>query len=293
MKGKGEGGAGAAFQDATGKAVSAQSLAEDVTFEAIGGDVTLLSDPAQWVPTVRRAQLWGVIGREGVRSVIDLLDEELRARILAIAPAYTWRFASGLFLRASQTVNNAASSAAWVPYRPVRQSPDPGAITIATGMAWSNDYKWGNSRVHLTLGPGGSRGAKIVRGGRQRLGKNWPGPEGTEQIHSWGTATKEEVLLMEAATWSAKEGWFTNSYVSLFVEDFGPDTKDGFLIASGRVQISSADSKKAFEPDLMWPEEPTSEKVQEQRLGDVKMWNPRLKEWGLGSIYFDLIPLRE
>jgi hypothetical protein len=286
MVGKGEGGAGAVFQDATGKTVSAQSMAEQVSWDVIGGDVHLRHDPTQWSQSLKRADKWAVIDRERLTSVLELLDEELKARIYAIAPQYAWRSVDGLVLGVEQQANNDKSDSTWVAHRRFG-APDTGAIMIANAMAWSADYGWGNSRIHLTTGQGSSPGSMIVRGGRQMLGTHAArltvGQTGLSEMSQWGSSDGNEVVLMEGAAWGPNE-WKGSSYVSLFLEKFGPQTTEGFLIRGGRVEIGSANSDLAFARHNVWGDEAKGS-VKEQLIGEVRMWNAGRNAWGMGRIY--------
>jgi hypothetical protein len=95
--------------------------------------------------------------------------------------------------------------------------------------------------------------------------------------------------VMQGATWGSND-WQTHSRISLFVKDFGPDTTDGFLIKGGRVEISSADSRKAWDRHHEWGERVRRGKIQAMLVGAVRMWNPRLNDWGMGKIYFHVSP---
>jgi len=98
---------------------------------------------------------------------------------------------------------------------------------------------------------------------------------------------------MEAATWG-RNAW-TGSWVSLFLEDFGPQTTNGFLIEGGRVEITDAKSSKRFVPYDEWGDQPDDagpggQGVHEQLIGSIRMWNRGLGEWGMGKIYLHLRP---
>jgi hypothetical protein len=77
----------ASFQTATSEKVTAQSIHDSSTFIACGGKVTLRTNPDKWLDTVNKASLWAVIGRAGLRSVLDLLEPDqpdLRKRALKV-----------------------------------------------------------------------------------------------------------------------------------------------------------------------------------------------------------------
>ena len=71
-------------QEATSQTDEAQSLAQHVEFEAIGGDTVLSGNPGAWAPTVHKARLWDVIGYGKMRSMVELLPEPLQARVKAV-----------------------------------------------------------------------------------------------------------------------------------------------------------------------------------------------------------------
>lgn len=277
--------AAAVFQDAENQTVSEQSLKENMTFRVTGGDPRLFAEPAAWADTVMPANRWEVILYEGVRSTIDLLDKKLQEQIRKIAAREAWRFTTGLFRGAAQLANNARGNGRWVPHLAagVGRDDSTSQLAVSSAMTWSADYNWGSSQLHLTLGRGDSYRARIVRGGRQRHVQG-----GMEEISRWGAETAHEVVLMQAAAWRPN-GWHNTSEVSLFVEEFGPETTAGFLIQGGRVMISSADNSKAREPHDQWGER-VGQGIHEQLIGAVRMWNPRLREWGMGEIFLHLSP---
>jgi hypothetical protein len=79
--------------------------------------------------------------------------------------------------------------------------------------------------------------------------------------------------------------------LSLYLEDFGRDTKEGLLIVGGRVEIARPDNEGERHRDNEWGE-PRGSKIREQLLGMVKMWHPKRNEWGMGSIYLHLKPYK-
>jgi hypothetical protein len=85
------------------------------------------------------------------------------------------------------------------------------------------------------------------------------------------------LTLMQAATWGAND-WHTRSRISLFVKDFGPDTTDGFLIKGGRVEISSANSRKAWDRHHEWGERVRRGTIRDMLAGSVRMTRPQLLE---------------
>ncbi len=79
-----EGSAGVSFQDGSAQKVTAHEIATRASFEAVGGDTTLASNPASWAGTVKDPNLWAVIANEGIHSTVDLLNDDLRSRVLAV-----------------------------------------------------------------------------------------------------------------------------------------------------------------------------------------------------------------
>ena len=82
--GKGEGSAGAAVGSGSGEKFSAQSISESTQFQVLGGDATLASSPQTWPNTVKDPRQWAVIGRQGLRSTVELLDPDLRNQVLEV-----------------------------------------------------------------------------------------------------------------------------------------------------------------------------------------------------------------
>lgn len=290
--GGGEVGGGAAFQDASSTTVSAQNLLDEASFNVIGGDVMLNAEPLAWAETVKRATNWAIIEFRDVHSTIDLLEPALQAKIHAIAATQSWQLAQGLIRGAEQWANNDRSNAVPVWHGGFGVRGDSDRRLIAEGMVWSENYRWGNSQLFLTIGPGTASDARIVVGGRQQR-NHFTGE--LQEISRWpeqqnGIAGSSEILLMNAATWGTDD-WYTHSRISLFVREFGPDTTDGFLIKGGRVEIGSANSRKAWDRHHEWGESVGGE-VHEVLLGVARMWNPGLNDWGMGRIYFHVSPFR-
>lgn len=71
--------ASSASGTSTSHSSASVAMAEQTSFDALGGDTTLVSNPAQWAPTVKDPQLWAVIGNARLSSPLDLLDPDLRA----------------------------------------------------------------------------------------------------------------------------------------------------------------------------------------------------------------------
>jgi hypothetical protein len=76
------GSAGFAKGTATSHSEASVALAEQTSFDGLGGDATLVSNPSGWAPTVKDPRLWAVIGNTGLCSPIDLLEPALRAEVL-------------------------------------------------------------------------------------------------------------------------------------------------------------------------------------------------------------------
>lgn len=62
----------------TSHSTASVAMAEQTNFDALGGDTTLVSNPAQWAPTVKDPRLWAVIGNARMCSPLDLLEPGLR-----------------------------------------------------------------------------------------------------------------------------------------------------------------------------------------------------------------------
>ena len=74
--------AGTAMQTGTSESTTAKSIAETSQFRLHGGDATEIGTPSAWASSVKKARLWQVIGASGLRSVLDLLDQDLRKKAL-------------------------------------------------------------------------------------------------------------------------------------------------------------------------------------------------------------------
>jgi hypothetical protein len=77
---------GAAYGTGSETSTAAQQLADQTSFDVLGGDATLASNPAAWAPTVKDPQLWAVIDVVGLVSPIELLCPELRDAVKALMP---------------------------------------------------------------------------------------------------------------------------------------------------------------------------------------------------------------
>lgn len=80
------GSVGAAYTNAKGEKVTADSLSKSIQFKVQGGDTTLASNPADWPGTVKKPSNWAVIGRGELVSILEWLPEDLRNRVLAQWP---------------------------------------------------------------------------------------------------------------------------------------------------------------------------------------------------------------
>lgn len=75
-----------AIGTSTSSRLTATALASKSSFTGLGGDTTLVSSPAIWPPTVKPAANWAVIGRGKLRSVVELLPADLKARVYNLLP---------------------------------------------------------------------------------------------------------------------------------------------------------------------------------------------------------------
>lgn len=78
--------AGYASGTSSSHSEASTALAEQTSFDALGGDATLVSNPAQWAPTVKDPRLWAVIGNSRLCSPLDLLPADLRSAALQVWP---------------------------------------------------------------------------------------------------------------------------------------------------------------------------------------------------------------
>jgi hypothetical protein len=78
------GGASASFQDAEGHKVDAQSISETTSFIGVGGDVTLVSNPAEWAGTSKDPNRWAVISRDQLIPLVDRLDQSRHAAVTEV-----------------------------------------------------------------------------------------------------------------------------------------------------------------------------------------------------------------
>ena len=82
--------ASSASGSSTSHSAASVAMAEQTSFDALGGDTTVVSNPAQWAPTVKDPQLWAVIGNARLCSPLDLLDPDLRAAAIQQWPQPTY-----------------------------------------------------------------------------------------------------------------------------------------------------------------------------------------------------------
>ncbi len=78
------GGASASFQDAEGRKIGAQEIAESVSFTCVGGETTLASNPKEWASTVKDPNSWAIIQRNGLQPLTDWLDDARKKRVLSV-----------------------------------------------------------------------------------------------------------------------------------------------------------------------------------------------------------------
>ncbi|UCC52361.1 MAG: hypothetical protein JSV68_00045, partial [Anaerolineaceae bacterium] len=75
---------GFAYGEGSETKTGSVDLKEFSSFTNHGGDSLLCSNPAAWAPTVNVPDLWAVIEMEGMRSTIDLLDDETKEQVLNV-----------------------------------------------------------------------------------------------------------------------------------------------------------------------------------------------------------------
>lgn len=78
------GSVGVAAGHSEDKQASSQSMHESISFQATGGDVTLVNEPEKWKNTVKVPALWEVIRYDKLRYTYDLLPSALRDQVLDI-----------------------------------------------------------------------------------------------------------------------------------------------------------------------------------------------------------------
>jgi hypothetical protein len=128
--------AGYATGSSTARSGSALELAEQTTFDGLGGDATLVSNPADWAPTVRDPRLWAVIGNARLVSTIDLLDDERRSAVLArwSAPASPELPAIGEPLTLQpDTASRSTTAGFLLGLRDCDGMPQQGEVLVASG----------------------------------------------------------------------------------------------------------------------------------------------------------------
>ena len=81
---KAEGSAGASFQNAEGKKLTADQVSKSMKLTVKGGDST--KDPQSWPGTVKPPSQWAVIGRSNLTSIVEWLPEDLRSRVKTVWP---------------------------------------------------------------------------------------------------------------------------------------------------------------------------------------------------------------
>jgi MAC/Perforin domain len=77
-------GAGAGVGNAKKKQDAAHMKAASVSFKCNGGDTTQVSNPAAWAPSVKDPKTWAVIARSDVIPTYELLDSELKEKVLKV-----------------------------------------------------------------------------------------------------------------------------------------------------------------------------------------------------------------
>jgi hypothetical protein len=78
------GSVGAGFGSASDKQVMNQSMDERISFQAIGGDVTLVNEPEKWKDSIKSPALWEVIRYDKLIPTVDLLEPVLKQRIMKL-----------------------------------------------------------------------------------------------------------------------------------------------------------------------------------------------------------------
>jgi len=78
------GSVGVSSGSSTEKQQSSQSMHESISFQAIGGDVTLVNEPEKWKNTIKVPALWEVIRYDKLRYTYELLPSALKEEVLDV-----------------------------------------------------------------------------------------------------------------------------------------------------------------------------------------------------------------
>ncbi len=78
------GSVGVSSGSSTEKQESSQSMHESISFQAIGGDVTLVNEPEKWKNTIKVPALWEVIRYDKLRYTYELLPSVLKEEVLDV-----------------------------------------------------------------------------------------------------------------------------------------------------------------------------------------------------------------
>ena len=78
------GSVGVSSGSSTEKQQSSQSMHESISFQAIGGDVTLVNEPEKWKNTIKVPALWEVIRYDKLRYTYELLPSGLKEEVLDV-----------------------------------------------------------------------------------------------------------------------------------------------------------------------------------------------------------------
>ena len=150
LPGAPQAGVGAAVGYAEKIQQAALQKASSVRFAAYGGDTTLVSSPAKWAPTVKDPRTWAIIARTDVIPTYELLDNELKQKVLAVWAKIPPFFGTALDLDCKDNGGGSEriSSSGFVVG--VRQVPpakdgDRGSVLVVSGPG--DDPKEGDSKT--------------------------------------------------------------------------------------------------------------------------------------------------
>jgi hypothetical protein len=252
--------------------------------QTLGGGSVIISSPADfkgWLESVYEVP--AIIDMTCFVPLYQLLDpvadrtarEALKNSILR----YVKRFHPGALYGTSQELNNHSSSGTWI---------DAGANgnqlgrhnVVAGVLAWSNQYKQGNSLLGFWQATGGEaadspeppQGMAIYGGIQQQ--SSYDGSQPFKQMSRWGTNTdpRTKAPLQE---WSAFSGFASDpsygdmgmSSVKLFVGPIEDAPLSGFIAVGGKT-VWEDDTKPVH-----WGQ-PSTGVIKAQPIAKLKSWRP-------------------
>lgn len=130
---KGGAGVNVSAADATGKTQKTQI--GTVHFTVFGGDTTLVSTPADWAKDVKQPSLWTVIARSDVIPTYELLDDDLRDKVVKLwakmPPLFGWPL--NLAWKENEGASDVTTSAFLIAMRNFQTDGDRGSVVVVSG----------------------------------------------------------------------------------------------------------------------------------------------------------------